>query len=115
MPHAGRGPKRAVEASVIDHFDDRRDAATLLADEPRPRPAELHLRRGVGPVAELVLQSLKVNAVALAVRGEPRHEEARQPAGSLRKHQERVAHRRGEEPLVTGDLILGTGAAAVER
>ncbi len=56
-----------------------------------------------------------------AVRQHARHEEAAQAAGRLRQHQERVAHRRREEPLVAGDaealapvvLAVGHGLAGV--
>ena len=41
------------------------------------------------------------NALRLAVRKDARQQVTRQPAGRLREHEERVAHRRGAEPLVT--------------
>ena len=113
--HPGRRADRAVEPRVVDHLDDRRHAAALLADQPRPGAAELDLARGVGAVAELVLEALDVDRVALAVGREARHQEARQPAVGLREDEERVAHRRREEPLVAGDLVLGAGPAAVQR
>ena len=37
------------------------------------------------------------------------------PPVGLGEHEERVAHRRRAEPLVAGELVLGAGAAAVDR
>ena len=59
---AGGGADHAVEAGVVDHLDDRRHAAALLADHARPGAAELDLAGGVGAVAELVLEPLDVEA-----------------------------------------------------
>ena len=56
----GGGAEHAVEPGVVDHLDDRRHAAALLADHPRPGAAELDLARGVRAVAELVLEPLDV-------------------------------------------------------
>ena len=56
--HPRGGAEHAVQARVVDHLDDRRDAAARLADHPRPRAVELDLARGVGAVAELVLEAL---------------------------------------------------------
>ena len=91
---AGRA-EHAVEPRVIDHLDDRLDAAAFLADEPCFRGAKLELGRRVGAVAELVLQPLDPEALLT-----PRHEEAREAAGRLREHEEDVRHRRRAEPLV---------------
>jgi hypothetical protein len=50
----------------------------------------------------------------------PRQQEAREPAGSLGKHQEHVAHRRRGEPLVTGQPVaavagrLGAGGVRAD-
>ena len=103
---AGGRAEHAVEPRVVDHLDDRRHAAALLADEPCPRRRELDLARRVRAVAELVLQPLDVKAVARPVRQHARDEEAREPAVGLRKHEERVAHRRRAEPLVPVELVL---------
>ena len=104
--HRGGRAEHAVEPRVVDHLDDRRHAASLLADEPRPRGVELDLARRVRAVAELVLEPLDVEAVARPVREHARDEEAREPAVGLREHEERVAHRRRAEPLVPGQLVL---------
>ena len=44
-------------------------------------------------------------ALRVAVGREARQQEARQPALRLREHEERVAHRRREEPLVPDELV----------
>ena len=113
--HPGGGAEAAVEAGVVDHLDDRRHAATLLADHPRPGAAELDLAGGVRAVAELVLEPLDLDRVALAVGGEARHQKAGEPALGLGEDEERVAHRRRHEPLVAGERVLGARAAAVQR
>ncbi len=71
------GAQHAVQARVADHLDDRRHAAAGLADELAPHAVQLDLRAGVGPVAELVLQALDADRVALAVGQQARHGEAR--------------------------------------
>ena len=73
---AGGGADHAVEPGVVDHLDDRRHAAALLADHARPGAVELDLAGGVGAVAELVLEPLDVEGVALAVGRPARHQEA---------------------------------------
>ena len=84
---------------MVDHLEDRPEAASLLADEARDRAVERDLRRGVGAVAELVLQPLDPEA-----RLRPLEQEAGEPGRSLREHEERVAHRRRAEPLVPVQL-----------
>ena len=113
--HPAGAADHAVEPGVVDHLDDRRHAAALFADHPRPGAAELDLGGCVRAVAELVLEALDVDPVALAVRSEARHEEAGEAALGLREDEERVAHRRRHEPLVAGQLVLRAGAAAVQR
>ena len=98
--HQRRRAEHAVEPGLHDHLEDRGDAAPLLADERRRRALQRDLGRRVGAVPELVLQALEPNAVALAVLGHARDEEAREPVRRLREHEERVAHRRRAEPLV---------------
>ena len=112
---AGGGADHAVEAGVVDHLDDRRHAAALLADHPRPGAAELDLAGGVGAVAELVLEPLDVEGVALAVGRPARHQEAGDAGVGLGEDEEGVAHRRRAEPLVADELVLGPGPAAVQR
>ena len=112
---AGGGADHAVEPRVVDHLDDRRHAAALLADHARPGAAELELAGGVGAVAELVLEPLDLEAVALAVGRPARHQEAGDARIGLREDEEGVAHRRRAEPLVADQLVLRPGAAAVQR
>ena len=112
-PHPGGAADHAVEAGVVDHLDDRRHAGALLADQPGRGGVELDLAGGVGAVAELVLQALQAEAVALAVGRPAREEEAGDAAVGLGEDEEGVAHRRRHEPLVAGQLVLGAGAAAV--
>ena len=81
---------------------------------PGPRAVVLDLARGVGVVAELVLEALQVHRVARAVGEHAREQEARQPLVGLGEHQEEVAHRRRAEPLVPGDLILAPVARRAE-
>ena len=113
--HPGRRSDHAVQARVADHLDDRRHAASGLADHPRPGAVQLDLRGGVGVVAELVLQALDVEGVARAVGEDPRQQEAGQAVVGLGQHQEHVRHRRRAEPLVADQLVLRPGAAAVQR
>ena len=69
------------------------------------RAAELDLARGVGAVAELVLQALQLEArVARAVGQHARQREAGDALVGLREDEEEVAHRRAAEPLVAGEL-----------
>ena len=84
----------AVKPRVIDHLDDGAHSSPLLPDHLGPRVHQLDLRGSVGPVAELVFESLDVEAVEGAVRQDARQEEARQPAGRLGKYEKRIAHRR---------------------
>jgi hypothetical protein len=74
--------EHAVEPGVVDHLDDRPDAAALFADELRERAVEFDLRRGVRAVAELVLQPLDVEPVARPSREHPREQVAREPGGA---------------------------------
>ena len=99
-PHQPGRAEHAVEARQVDHLDDRRDAAPLLADAPRPRAVERDLRRRVRAVAELVLEPVDPERVARAVGQDARQQVAREPARRLRQHEERVRHRRRAEPLV---------------
>ncbi len=77
----------------------------LVADAQRERIGEFDFARRIGAIAELVLQPLQAQPVDRAVGAKARHEKTSQPAGRLRQHQEGVAHRRGQEPFVTGDRI----------
>ena len=108
--HAGGTAQRAVQPGEVDHLDDGRDAAALLADQPCGGAVVFDLTGGVGVVAELVLEPLQEHSVAGAVGQDARQHEAGQPARGLREHQEDVAHRRRGEPLVAGQAV---GAVAV--
>ena len=109
LAHPGGRPDDAIQPGVADHLDDGRNAPALLADQRRPGAVELDLARGVGPVAELVLQALEGDSVALPVGGPPGQGEAGQTARRLGQNQEQVAHGRRAEPLVPGQPV----AAAV--
>ena len=90
---------------MVDHLDDRRHAAAGLADHLGQGAAELDLARGVGAVAELVLEALQLEAlVARAVGQHARQREAGDAFVGLREDEEEVAHRGAAEPLVAGDL-----------
>src|SRR5262249_46676619 len=52
-----RAADHAVEPGMLDHFQDDRDASAFIADSPAERLVELDFARGVGTVAELVLQT----------------------------------------------------------
>ena len=107
--HARGRAEQAVEPRVVDHPDDRRHAAALLADQPAAGAAELDLRGRQRARPELVLEALELH---------PRpalHQEAGQAGGRLREHQEDVARRIGAEPLVAVELVppSPTGSARV--
>ena len=78
-PHPGGAAEHAVQPGVVDHLDDRPHPGALLADQPGRGGVELDLAGGVGAVAELVLQPLQAEAVALAVGRPAREEEAGEP------------------------------------
>ena len=102
QPHQAGRRHRAIEPGERHHVEDGRDATPGLADQPRRRFVELDLCGGVGAVAELVLEAHQPHAVARSVGQQTRHEETRQPVRRLRQHQESVAGRRRQEPLVPG-------------
>src|SRR5439155_13861036 len=106
LPHAGGGADHAVEPRVVHHLDDGGHTAPFVPDETGPRAVELDLGRRVGPVPELVLEALEPERVPRAVGPPAREEEAREAALRLRQDEEHVAHRRREEPLVAGQLVL---------
>ena len=91
--------------------------AAGLPHQPARRAVELDLAGGVGPVAELVLQTLHVEHVAAAVGQHPGDDEAGDALVELGQHQEQVAHRRRREPLVAGQPVgavrLGDRAGGV--
>src|SRR5262249_20216354 len=90
-----------------DRFDDRGDTAALLADAVRLGALQLDLRRSVGAVSELVLQTLDEKRVAAPVVEDAGQEKAGEPARRVREPEERVAHRRRAEPLPSVERIAG--------
>src|SRR5262249_31754496 len=101
----------AIESRVVAHLDDGRDSTPLLADDLGMGIGELGLARGVGAIAELVLEPLEMDRVALAIRGPAGHEKATRATARLREHQEGVAHRRRHDPLAAARAV-GTRAPA---
>ena len=110
LPHPGGAADDAVEPGHVDHLDDRPDAAALLADPPGDGVVVLDLGRGVGPVAELVLEPLQAHAGCSEPSGSTRGSRKQvRPAGRLGEHEEQVAHRRAGEPLVAGQQVRAVG------
>ena len=103
--HAGGGADHAVEARHRDHFDDGGNAPTLRADAIAERAAPFGLAGGVGDIAHLAFEANELDRVFASVGAPARREEAGEPRRGLREHQERIAHRRGDEELVTGDFV----------
>ena len=102
LTHAGGTAQRAVQAGQVDHLDDGRHTSALLPHQPCDGTVVLHLARGVGMVAELVLQSLQQHSVAGAVGQYPRHQEAAEAIRGVGEHQEHITHGSRGEPLVPG-------------
>ena len=92
LTHAGGAAQGAVQPGQVDHLDDGRHAAALLAYQPGDRTVVLHLARGIAVVTELILQALQEHSVAGAVGQYPRHQEATQTRRSLGEHQEYITH-----------------------
>ena len=84
----------AVEPRQRQHVNDRLETAPGFADEPARCMIELHLGRGIGAVAELVLQPHQRHAIEAAIRHVTRHQKTGQPIDGLRQHEECVARRR---------------------
>src|SRR5579875_275970 len=115
LAHQGGRADGAFEARALHHLDDGGNAASLLADESRPGVLVLDLRRGVGAIAELVLEPLQADAVARPV-GEPaRHEEAGEPAFGIGESEEGIRHRRRAEPFMAVETIFGAWPAQSQR
>ncbi len=74
---AGRRHRR-VQAGVVDHVDDGLDAATFGPQALGPGAVIFDFRRGIRPVAQLVLQAHEMDGVALAVSVQRGTEEAGQ-------------------------------------
>jgi hypothetical protein len=86
------------------------DATTLLANQQAVGLLEDHLARGVGMIPQLVLEALQQQRIDRAVRQKARHKKTGQPTGGLCKHQEGIAHRRRQKPLVPGEAVFQSGA-----
>src|SRR5580704_10266778 len=102
--HAGAS-RAAIEAREGAHLEDGWDTASFLAQKRRPRVHELDFGRGIGAIAEFVLEALDINAVEASIGEAPRHEETGQSAATLRQHQVSVALRRRKKPFMPGDSI----------
>ena len=89
--------------------------AALVADEPAAAPSSSISLDAFDRLPQLVLEPLDRDAVARAVRhaGGARGSTTARPR-RLREHQERVAHRRGAEPLVPGEPVRLARAGAVD-
>src|ERR1019366_8481516 len=87
---------------------------SMIVGTPRPGSVQLDLARGVGVVAELVLQALDLHGVAGAVREDARHQEAGEAVLCLGEHEEEIRLGRRAEPLVPDELVLCARAAAVQ-
>ena len=89
----------------MHHLEDRPDPVALLPETVGQGAFHLDLGRGVGAVAELVLEAHQTDGVPPV--GQPaRHQEAGQPSGRLRERQETVGHRGRAEPLVAGQAVV---------
>ena len=101
---AGRG-QRAIETRQRHHVEDGADAGIGVAEQEAERIVEFDFGRGVGTVADLVLQPLELQAVRRAIFQQARDEEAAHAFLRLRQHDEGVAHRRRHEPFVAGEAV----------
>ena len=100
----------------MDHLDDRPHPLALGPEPVGEGAFVLDLGGGVRPVAELVLEAQKADAVAAAVFEPARHEKAGEAAAGARERQESVRHRRRAEPLVAGETVapsIGLGPRRV--
>src|SRR5258707_15281148 len=111
LPHHPRRAGDAVEARVGAHFQDGRNAAAFFAHQMRPNIDEFDFGRGVGAVAELVLQPLDVNPIECASGQPARHEKTYQTADLLRTPQVAITRHGPENPLWPGDA-MGTAYRA---
>ena len=60
-------------------------------------------------VAQLVLQAVELDGVALSIRRDAWDEEAGQPARRLREREKAVRHRGGAEPFVAAKAVGPSG------
>ena len=113
--HQPGGGDRAVEPRARHHLDDGRDAAALLADQPRRARLRTRPRRRHSSGCRACPSGAGRQRVDAAVGQEARHQEAGEPARRLRQHQEGVAHGRRHEPLVAGDRGIRRPARRCRR
>ena len=93
------------------HLEDRRDAASRLAERESDGAVELDLGRRVRTVAELVLQANQSHRCCACRRPAAAARGSSSTPVVLREHQVRIALRCREEPLVTGEPVRAVGAA----
>src|SRR5699024_4523931 len=103
--HARRRTDDTIQPGAVDHLDDGAHPTPRFTDHVRHRVVVLQLGGGVGPVAELVLQTLDVQGVTAAVVQDPRYQETTEPLRCLGQGEEEIAHRSRGEPLVPGDAV----------
>ena len=58
LTHRAGRTERAIESRVVDHFEDRANSASFLADQDGECVVELHFARGVRAIPQLALQPL---------------------------------------------------------
>ena len=98
--HQPRGRHRGVEPGVVHHLDDGAHAPPFLADLVRQGAVVFDLGRGVGAVAELVLEAHGGGCRCASPSSQRGTRKQVEPARCLRQRQEPVGHRRRAEPLV---------------
>ena len=114
-PHHPGAADHAIEPRVLNHLQDRCDASSWFAQRPRHRIVELHFRRRIRTVAELVFEPIDLDGVARSVGEKARQQKTRQAFRGLRKNKMSIALRRREEPFVASQppraiaVRLGTG------
>ena len=88
------------------HLEDRRDAAAFVADAPRPARRRTRPRSTRWSSRRACPSGAGCGSRCCVPSGRKRgSRKQRQPAVGLRQHEERVAHRRREEPLVADELV----------
>src|ERR1700739_3246202 len=111
LAHESRRADGVVEAGIDAPLENRGNPTALFRDQQSVGVVELDLARGVRAIAAFVLEALETPSIDTAVGLKARHQEARQPARRLRQDQERIAHRRGKEPLLAAEAIFAPWAA----
>ncbi len=100
LTHQPGRAQHAVQPRLGHHFDNGRYPAPGRAYAISLGIEELDFGRGIGMIAELVLQALDFDCVALTGSRPARQQEARQSGVFLGEHEKGIAHGRREEPLV---------------